>query len=168
MNWIQKAWRAFMRVSGPETPRRVNVSEHPDAVFSALRKVADEESEEFDELFERTKGEINRRALLRRAAAMIATVGLVQIEGLPDVDLRGGGFMWNSANADPLADILAAKKRIEAFTGVESNAVLAAVRLGAGHRAYILAHFGLDVARAETRAELSRELGMRVELAQPA
>lgn len=168
MNWIRRAWRALVRASEPEAPQRVNVGEHPDALLSALRRDADEELDELAEQLERTKAEINRRMLLRQAAALIATVGVVAREGLRDVEFPARGApvaeppRWG-ANTDPLADILAARKRIESATGLAPSMIL----LGAGHRAYILAHFGLDVARAETRAELSRELGMRVELAQP-
>lgn len=188
MNWIRRAWRALARAIEPEAPRRVNVGEHPGALMEAFDAQAERvrraeratmaaisearEEAELDELaeqLERTKAEINRRTLLRRAAALIATVGVVAREGLRDVELPASGGQvseppkWDSANADPLADIMAAKKRIESATGLAPTMIL----LGAGHRAYILAHFGLDVAREETRAELSRELGMRVELAQP-
>lgn len=179
MNWIRRAWRALTRATEPEAPQRVNVAEHPDALLSVLRrnagatrKALEGSEDELDELLvdqlERTSAEINRRLILRQAAALIATVGVVAREGLRDAELPTSGApvteppRWG-AQSDPLDAILAARKLIESATGLAPSVIL----LGAGHRAYILAHFGLDVARADTRADLSRELGMRVELAQP-
>lgn len=168
MNWIRKAWRALVRASEPEAPRRVNVGEHPGAVLVALREKAEEEFDE-DSLAEimAARVEFDRRVLLRRAAALIATVGTFAGEGFSDVEIAAPVSVpprWDSSASDPLADVMAARKKIEEATGLAPTMVL----LGAGHRAYILAHFGLDVAKPETRAELSRELGMRVELAAPA
>jgi hypothetical protein len=186
MNWIRRAWRALRRAGEPEAPRRVNVREHPDALLAAFDDQAervriaeietmeairaardDRELDELAEQAERARAEINRRMLLRRAAALIATVGVIAREGLDHTFEMPGSRdapRWDSRNSDPLADIMAARKRIEETVGVGQTVLL----LGAGHRAYILAHFGLDIAHADTREELARELGMRVELAQPA
>lgn len=172
MNWIRRAWRALVRASEPEAPRRVNVSDHPGAMLEAFDAEQDARVDRMldrlDEHLERSHAEITRRTMLRRAAAVILASGTFAREGMRDVVIPPAVASepprWDDRTSNPLADIMEARRKVEAAVGFSPSTVL----LGAGHRAYILAHFGLDVAKPETREELGRELGMRVELATPA
>lgn len=162
LNWLARWWRSLLEAD--PVPNVVDVKREPDALLQAMRPELD--VEKIADNLEQAKARLNRRLLLRQAAAFAVSVGAVAREGLRDVSIPSDFFPgeideWARTGSDPLRDIMEARSKIWQSVGLQPSLLI----LGSGHRAYMRARFGLDLADPAVREELGQELGLRVELA---